>query len=69
MENKPALLIVQLIPTRNVTARSDYQKLGLRKEKVEKWVAGFTKCCSKCDPLGRGLGFESEHQCPNKNQA
>jgi hypothetical protein len=27
MENKPALRIVQLITTRNVAVRSDYQKL------------------------------------------
>jgi hypothetical protein len=45
MKNKPALLIVQLITTRNVTVRSDYQKLDYKKEEVEKWVAGFPSYC------------------------
>jgi hypothetical protein len=36
MENKPALRIVQLITTRNVAVRSDYQKLDYKEGRVEK---------------------------------
>ncbi len=40
------------------------QKQDFRKEELRKCVAGSTyKCSFECDPLGRGLRFESEICC------